>query len=180
MTDTGRKCRQLLENQSAGFGEWAGSRGQRNTNMTKDILLSIRGLQITEDTQQDTVEVITPGEYYFRNGKHYFLYEEVEEGKQEITKNIIKVTDGYMEVTKKGVVNVHMVFEKNKKNVTYYNTPFGSLLIGIDAYRVDVTQTPEEISTYVEYALEVNNEHLANCRITMMASALSEGEFHLL
>ena len=180
MTDTGRKCRQLLENQSAGFGEWAGSRGQRNTNMTKDILLSIRGLQITEDTQQDTVEVITPGEYYFRNGKHYFLYEEVEEGKQEITKNIIKVTDGYMEVTKKGVVNVHMVFEKNKKNVTYYNTPFGSLLIGIDAYRVDVTQTPEEISTYVEYALEVNNEHLANCRITMKASARSEGEFHLL
>ena len=75
---------------------------------------------------------------------------------------------------------VYIEVEKNKKNVTYYNTPFGSLLIGIDAYRVDVTQTPEEISTYVEYALEVNNEHLANCRITMKASARSEGEFHLL
>lgn len=148
--------------------------------MTKDILLSIRGLQITEDTQKDTVEVITPGEYYFRNGKHFFLYEEAEEGKQEITKNIIKVTDDYMEVTKKGAVNVHMVFEKNKKNVTYYNTPFGSLLIGIDAYRVDVTQTPEEIEAYVEYALEVNNEHLANCRIRIKANSRAERAFHLM
>lgn len=148
--------------------------------MTKDILISIRGLQITEDSQQDTVEMISPGEYYFRNGKHYFLYEEAEEGKQEITKNIIKVSDDYMEVTKKGVVNVHMIFEKNKKNVTYYNTPFGSLLIGIDAYRVDVTQTPDEISAYVEYALEVNNEHLANCRIRMKARSRGEGEFHLM
>ena len=148
--------------------------------MTKDILLSIRGLQITEDSQQDTVEMISPGEYYFRNGKHYFLYEEAEEGKQEITKNIIKVSDDYMEVTKKGVVNVHMIFEKNKKNVTYYNTPFGSLLIGIDAYRVDVTQTPDEISAYVEYALEVNNEHLAKCRIRMKARSRGEGEFHLM
>lgn len=148
--------------------------------MTKDILLSIRGLQITEDIQKDTVEVITPGEYYFRNGKHFFLYEEAEEGKQEITKNIIKVTDDYMEVTKKGAVNVHMVFEKNKKNVTYYNTPFGSLLIGIDAYRVDVTQTPEEIEAYVEYALEVNNEHLANCRIRIKANSRAERAFHLM
>lgn len=148
--------------------------------MTKDILLSIRGLQITENTQKDTVEVITPGEYYFRNGKHFFLYEEAEEGKQEITKNIIKVTDDYMEVTKKGAVNVHMVFEKNKKNVTYYNTPFGSLLIGIDAYRVDVTQTPEEIEAYVEYALEVNNEHLANCRIRIKANSRAERAFHLM
>ena len=148
--------------------------------MTKDILLSIRGLQITEDTQKDTVEVITPGEYYFRNGKHFFLYEEAEEGKQEITKNIIKVTDDYMEVTKKGAVNVHMVFEKNKKNVTYYNTPFGSLLIGIDAYRVEVTQTLEEIEAYVEYALEVNNEHLANCRIRIKANSRAERAFHLM
>lgn len=148
--------------------------------MTKDIVISIRGLQTAEDSQSETVEVIAPGEYYFRNGKHFFLYEEAEEGKQEITKNIIKVSDDYMEVTKKGIVNVHMIFEKDKKNVTYYNTPFGSLLMGIDAYRVDVRQAEEEISVLVEYALEVNNEHLANCRIQMRANSRTESEFHLL
>ena len=86
--------------------------------MTKDVLLSIKGLQIGENEQNDTIEVISPGDYYFRNGKHFFMYEEVMEGQKESTRNMIKVRDNYMELTKKGAVNVHMIFEKNKKNTT--------------------------------------------------------------
>ena len=41
--------------------------------MTKDVLLSIKGLQIGENEQNDTIEVISPGDYYFRNGKHFFM-----------------------------------------------------------------------------------------------------------
>lgn len=147
--------------------------------MTKEILLSIKGLQIAEDAQSDTVEVVSPGEYYFRNGKHYLLYEEVSEGQQRITKNIIKVTDDYMELTKKGELNVHMIFEKNKKNVTYYNTPYGSLMIGIDAYRVDVREEENELLVDVEYTLEINNEHIANCRIGIRVNPRGHGEFKL-
>ena len=36
-----------------------------------------------------------------------------------------------LEVRKKGAVNVHMVFEPGKKNMTYYTTPFGTLQLGI-------------------------------------------------
>ena len=53
--------------------------------MTKDVLLSIKGLQIGENEQNDTIEVISPGDYYFRNGKHFFMYEEVMEGHLTIT-----------------------------------------------------------------------------------------------
>lgn len=148
--------------------------------MTKEVLLSIRGLQIAPDDQKDTVEVYTPGQYYFRNGKHFFLYEEVEEGTKKVTKNVIKVTEDYMELTKKGLVNVHMVFEKNKKNVTYYYTPYGSLLVGIDAYRVHVEEQEEEILIDVEYELEVNNEHLANCHIGIKANPKGGRVFTLL
>ena len=58
--------------------------------MTKDVLLSIKGLQIGENEQNDTIEVISPGDYYFRNGKHFFMYEEVMEGQKESTRNMIK------------------------------------------------------------------------------------------
>lgn len=70
--------------------------------MIKDIILSIKSLQITENDESDTMEVITPGDYYFRNGKHFFLYEETAEGENETTRNMIKVTDNYMELTKRG------------------------------------------------------------------------------
>lgn len=149
--------------------------------MTKDVLLSITGLQFAapEDEQAEAVEVITPGDYYKKNEKHYVVYDEVMEGFEGTTRNVIKVAQDSLDITKKGVANVHMVFEKNKKNVTYYYTPFGSILIGIDAKQVDVDETEENINVTVNYDLEVNYEFLANCSITMNIKAKNAGDFKL-
>ena len=86
--------------------------------MTKDVVLSIKGLQFANEQDTEPVEVITSGDYYKRNGKHYILYDEVMEGFEGVTKNIIKLKENCLDVTKKGVTNVHMMFEKNKKNIT--------------------------------------------------------------
>ena len=91
--------------------------------MTKDVLVKISGLQFAEDQDSGPVEIITTGNYYKKNGKHYILYDEVQEGFDGVTKSVIKVNDDFLDVTKKGVTNVHMMFEKNKKNMSYYNTP---------------------------------------------------------
>ena len=139
--------------------------------MIKDIILSIKSLQITENDESDTMEVITPGDYYFRNGKHFFLYEETAEGENETTRNMIKVTDNYMELTKKGSVSVHMIFECGKKHVTYYHTPYGSLLVGIEACRIEVLEEDDQITVEAEYALEINDEHLADCHIRLQATS---------
>ena len=48
--------------------------------MTKEVLVSLKGLQLSPDEQSDAVEVIAPGEYYLRNDKHYILFEEAIEG----------------------------------------------------------------------------------------------------
>ncbi|MFQ7714384.1 MAG: hypothetical protein ACLRI8_08605 [Agathobacter rectalis] len=40
--------------------------------MTKDVVVSLKGLQLAPDQQSDAVEVIA-GEYYIRNNKHYVL-----------------------------------------------------------------------------------------------------------
>ena len=55
--------------------------------MVKDVLLSVQGLQMSPEDGSDTVELITSGEYYYRNDKHYLLYEEVTEGFAKPTKN---------------------------------------------------------------------------------------------
>ena len=129
--------------------------------MTKDVLVKISGLQFAEDQDNGPVEIITTGNYYKKNGKHYILYDEVQEGFDGVTKSVIKVNDDFLDVTKKGVTNVHMMFEKNKKNMSYYNTPFGNLLVGINATDVKVNETEDNIDIKVDYKLEVNYEHLA-------------------
>ena len=54
--------------------------------MAKDVLVSIKGTQIL-DGEKDTVEMITTGTWYEKNGKQYLLYEESYEEVQVTTKN---------------------------------------------------------------------------------------------
>ena len=48
---------------------------KKEQNMKKDVLLKISGMQFTADNNDlsdpEPIEIIAPGEYYFKNGKHY-------------------------------------------------------------------------------------------------------------
>lgn len=153
--------------------------GSRKEKMTKDVLISISGVQLAEELDGEPVEVITSGEYYLKNGKHYLLYEEVVEGAKSPGKNMIKIGEDCMELTKKGVTSTHMIFQKNRKNVTYYHTPYGSLQIGIDTSRIDTKETDGELHVEVDYSLEVNCEHTADCHIFLKVNEKGDERFHI-
>ena len=61
--------------------------------MTQDVLLTISGLHDMvfanpeENEENEPIEVITPASYYWKNGKHYILYDEVMEGIPGVVKN---------------------------------------------------------------------------------------------
>ena len=147
--------------------------------MTKEVLVTIRGLQAGPDSDGEPIEMITTGEYFYKNNKHYILYEEVMEGETATNKNRIKIAPGYMELTKSGLVSVHMMFEENHKNVTHYTTPYGTLLMGIDAKKVEICETENEIDIDVNYALELNEEHAADCDIHITVRSKAAGGFKL-
>lgn len=147
--------------------------------MTKDVIISICGLQNGPETDGEPIEMITTGEYFYKNNKHYILYEEVMEGETKTTKNRIKISQGQMELTKKGVVNVHMVFEENVKNITHYYTPYGSLTMGIDAKKVEIKELEDELDISVEYGMEMNQEFVADCHITIKVKSKGLKDFRL-
>ena len=102
--------------------------------MKKDVLIHVRGLQMMDpEEEQEPIEIVVPGQYYYRNGSHYLRYEEMMDDTAEPTVNYIKMSAKGVEVRKQGQVNVHMVFEQGKKNMTFYSTPFGTLQMGIAA-----------------------------------------------
>ena len=148
--------------------------------MTKDVLVTISGLQIMSMAEDsEPVEVITAGDYYKKNNKHYVIYDEVTEGFDGTTKNIIKLQEDCVDITKRGITNVHMVFEKNKKNITCYQTPFGNLMLGIDAKNISIKEDEHDISVNVEYALELNYEHIADCTVKMAIQSKEGSGFHI-
>ena len=139
--------------------------------MTKDVMISVSGIQFGPDVDGEKVEVITKGNYYKKKNKHYLLYDEITEGIDGVTKNTVKFDENAFQLTKSGVTNVNMFFEENKRNITNYITPFGSITIGIDAHNIEVIETDEQIRIRIDYALDVNYEHLANCEIRMDISS---------
>ena len=138
--------------------------------MDKEVLIHVRGLQtIDADGDQEPVEIVVPGQYYFRNGSHYLRYEEILEDFAEPTINYIKISPKGMEVRKKGVVNVHMVFEQGKKNMTYYTTPYGTIEMGIAATNMNLEENVGSLDMKVDYALDMNQEHVADCYLAIKA-----------
>lgn len=147
--------------------------------MTKDVIITIRGLQAGPDTDGEPIEMIVPGEYFYKNEKHYLLYEEAVEGETEINKNRIKFMPGYMELNKRGVMSVHMVFEEHKKNITHYCTPYGSMMLGVDAKSVIIDEKEDVMEIKVAYGLELNQEHIADCDIKITVQAKKSGAFKI-
>lgn len=152
--------------------------------MTKDVLVSIQGLQFAgsgvqetvTDEELDRIETICPGEYYFRNGTHFILYEEIMEEFGEPVKNIIKFRDKEFTYTKKGPVNVQLVLAEGKKTMTDYRLPFGNILIAFDTREVGMEEDGDHIKIHIKYGLEANYQFLSDCNITVDISARKNGQ----
>lgn len=141
--------------------------------MTKDVLISVSGLQF-ETEEDQAVEVISRGEYYFKNGKHFLIYNELLEESAQTSKCIIKISNRAVEVSKKGAINVHMLFEKDVSNMTYYTTPIGDVLLEITTHEISWEEKEASMRLRLSYALDMNYQHVSECELTVRVDALGE------
>ena len=137
--------------------------------MTKDVWISVRGMQFEGAEDAEKIEVIQKGQFYKRNGAGYLIYEEPVEGSSQIIKNMIKFRDNEVSVSKKGAINTSLSFLKNEKSLTNYDTPYGSLMIGIETRQIEIEESDGKLTLHIDYALDVNYQFLTNCRIMVEA-----------
>lgn len=147
--------------------------------MTRDVLISISGVQMS-DGEQDDVEMITTGDYFMKNGKHYILYDEIADSAGGVVKNTIKVRPESMDIIKKSSGSgVHMTFEKNRKNMSSYATPVGELMIGINTNQILVEEQENMLKVAVAYSLDINYEHVSECNILLSVQPREKADLHL-
>ena len=131
--------------------------------MNKEVIINISGLQLDAGTEEP-IELMTTGDYYLKNGNHYVIYDELTDDSQ-VVKNRLKISPKVVEVTKKGASSSHMVFERGKENLTYYDTPFGSLLLGINTSKIDLEEKEDSMALHIDYGLSINSDHVSDCSI---------------
>ena len=134
--------------------------------MNEEVIISIKGLRVTEDTDED-VEVITPGKYYLKNGKHYLHYDEIDEESGKTIKNMIKITSEYVEVTKRGGISSKLCFQEEKSYQSIYSTMFGEFLMETKTDAVMLDESDEVIEATVKYELFINGSSVSTNNIVI-------------
>lgn len=122
--------------------------------MTKEIILTISGLHTNEGETGDPIEVITPAQYFLKNGKHYVLFNEVMEGVDGEIKSTLKLTEDRVELIRNGAATARMVFEENQEHHTIYQTPLGPLSLSLYTDRIAAKLEEEQMNVEIEYSLK--------------------------
>lgn len=144
--------------------------------MEKEVLVCINGMQFSEDFE-DSMEVISPGTYYYKNNKHYVTYEDVPQDGGAPVKNILKISgetvEPCVELIKQGGVGTHLIFKENQNSISCYETEYGSFMLGFQANKINLKNTEDEISVRIDYSLEMNYEHVSDNSIVINVKSKS-------
>ena len=137
--------------------------------MNKNVIVSIKGIQTAIDVdgngEKETMEMLTEASYYFKNNKHYIIYEDYDEEYKATTKNTIKINNEKIEIQKSGVIATNMIFENNSKNISKYTTPFGEMEIGVDTGKIDIEIGEEIINIKMDYLISINSLEISKNRM---------------
>ena len=73
-----------------------------------------------------------------------------------------------------------MTFEKEKKNISCYATPFGELMIGIRTNDIRIAEEEDRLKVQVDYSLDINYQHVSECNIVLEVCSKDAADIHLL
>ena len=141
--------------------------------MTKNVIISLTGLQYAVEEEEAPIEVINFGQHYKKGEKHYLLYEETEES-GTATKCRIKVSAKELELHKRDRSGTRLLFVPGEEYLTNYETPYGSLLVGVVTHSLELYEEEEFLRATLKYTLDINGEKMGNCTLVLKVQSCEE------
>ncbi len=139
----------------------------------KEVLIKIKGKQISRESGEDTMEFVTEGKLYNRNGTYYLIYDETELSGIPGCQTRLRLRDGEIQMKRFGEgagSGTEILFEKGKRYTGFYDTPFGAL--EIEVLTNDVASNITENGGNIDIDYDISLKGLAEGRnllnITLM------------
>lgn len=129
----------------------------------KDVLISIRGTQRTlypgqgQEDETQTVELVTPGRFEYGPEQSWFTYEESELTGMDGTTTTFQLTPDRVMLLREGSFTSQMLFEPGRKSVFLYDTPYGSMTMGLDTSRLQSAVAAEGGRLDITYQVDLNS-----------------------
>ncbi len=135
--------------------------------MTRDVTITVIGIQSDESGQEFTTELTVQGQYFEKNHCHYILYEEKDSDTGAITKNTLKIKDSQMELTKSDLFRSQMLFQPGETHRTSYMTSYGSLQFDVHTESLKCFWTDNSGTIQAAYRLSTEGTMLSNNKLTI-------------
>lgn len=123
--------------------------------MKKNALISVSSMQSKQEG--DTIEVVTPGNFYKKESCYYVVYDETKISGMEGTTTTFKINskDNKFSLIRVGTTTTKMEFEKSSGDVSLYNTPYGTLELKIDTKELKINIDDQGGNIFVNYNMSV-------------------------
>ena len=145
--------------------------------MEEKYNLSVCGKQTVEGNTEK-IELETSASYVIRGDSRYISYKEYDPSAPEKHyRTTVKVTpDNTVTVMKGGAENHHLILEEGQRHKCEYNTPFGSMTLGIYTESSQITLDDKGGEVFVRYTIDIESELASTNELTLK---IKEAEHHV-
>ena len=124
--------------------------------MRDNVIISIKGKQVNENGP-DEMELVTEGRMICNDKGVLVSYQETELTGLQGTTTMLRINGPVVTLLREGTVNSQMVFEEGRRHLSMYETPYGSMSVGINTRRVKNTIGETGGDLEIDYAIEIDN-----------------------
>ncbi|MDD6770801.1 MAG: DUF1934 domain-containing protein [Inconstantimicrobium porci] len=131
--------------------------------MKKKALISIVSNQFGEDNSE--IEVVTPGEFTVCDDGFKAVYQETEISGMEGTVTRLLINDNSVSLEREGTTTSKMYFEKDKSDVSLYDTPYGTLELKIKTNELEIDLNENGGNVFIDYKMIIGDQSVQNTKL---------------
>ncbi len=121
--------------------------------MNKKAVISVASKQSGQG--DEAIEVVTKGKFFNKGNSYYAIYDETELSGMLGTTTTIKVNEDKLTLIRLGTTNARVEFKNNYKSISMYDTPYGTLELGVDTRKLDIDINDNGGRAFVEYNMSL-------------------------
>lgn len=118
-----------------------------------------------QDLDDDSIEVLTPGEFYKKDENFYSVYKETEISGMEGTTTTIKINNNIVTLIREGTTSSNIVFDKKNKNISLYKTPYGTFDLKVKTKNLQVNIDENGGEVIIDYSMEMQGQNPINTKL---------------
>lgn len=128
--------------------------------MNKKAIICVSSKQ--KSNEEDIIEVVTPGDFYEKDGYYYAVYKETAISGMEGTTTTLKMCKDKFMLIRIGSTSAKMEFSKKSESLSMYNTPYGTLELKIETKDLSIDVNDEGGDIQINYILSVGGQSPQN------------------